>query len=57
MPFHNLANLVTGIGEVDKPLKDSMHVLMRLFLCSPAEEEANEGGVSIIIPAARPADK
>jgi len=39
-----------------EPLKDSMHALMRLFLCSPDEEEANEGGVSMIIPAARPGD-
>ena len=37
-----------------EPLKDSMQALMRLFLCSPDDEEANEGGVSMITPAARP---
>ena len=42
--------------KVGEPLKDSMHALMRLFLCSPDEEEANEGGVSMMTPAARPAD-
>jgi len=29
---------------------------MRLFLYSPDEEEANEGGVSMMTPAARPVD-
>ena len=43
-------------GKADEPLKDSMHALMRLFLCSPDEEEANEGGVSMMTPAARPGD-
>ena len=43
-------------GKAGEPLKDSMHALMRLFLCSPDEEEANEGGVSMMTPAARPGD-
>jgi hypothetical protein len=54
---HNLTNSMTKEGkEAGKPLKVSMHALMRLFLCSPDEEEANEGGVSMMTPAARPAD-
>jgi len=59
-----MVNVITQFHEfnderrkVDKPLKDSMHALMRLFLCSPDEEEANEGGVSMMTPAARPADR
>jgi len=41
---------------MDRPLKDSVHALMRLFLWSPDEEEANAGGVSMMSPAARPVD-
>ena len=56
-PIQNLANLTTKVGKnVNEPLKDSMHALMRLFLWSPDDDEANAGGVSIIIPAARPID-
>ena len=42
--------------SVGKPLKDSMHALMRLFLWSPDEEVANAGGVSMMSPAACPVD-
>ena len=49
-------NLVVMRKNMDRPLKDSVHALMRLFLWSPDEEEANAGGVSMMSPAARPVD-
>jgi hypothetical protein len=56
--LQTLEDLAAEMGKsVDKPLKDSMHALMRLFLWFPDEDEANACGVSIITPAARPGDR
>ena len=54
---HQFTNLTMKVGKnVDRPLKDSMHALIRLFLWSPDDDKANAGGVSMITPAACPVD-